>query len=66
MPGMMTGQLISGASPISAVKYQIMIMFLIASATALGTVGVVLYSYRRLFDSCHRLRGERLRKIDLK
>jgi hypothetical protein len=37
-----------------AVKYQIVIMFLIASATALGTVSVVLLSYRRLFNDHHQ------------
>ncbi len=51
LPGMMTGQILAGASPVEAVKYQIVIMFLIASGTALGTVSVVLLSYRRLFNS---------------
>ena len=37
LPGMMTGQLLSGVDPVDAVKYQIVIMFLIASGTALGT-----------------------------
>ena len=37
-PGMMTGQLLAGTRPIEAVKYQIVIMFLIASGTAFGTV----------------------------
>jgi putative ABC transport system permease protein len=32
LPGMMTGQILAGASPLEAVKYQIVIMFLIASA----------------------------------
>ena len=36
LPGMMTGQLLSGTSPLEAVKYQIVIMFLIAAATALA------------------------------
>lgn len=54
LPGMMTGQLISGMPPIEAVKYQIVIMFLIASATALGTVGVILLSFLRLFNSDHQ------------
>lgn len=58
LPGMMTGQLLSGVAPIQAVKYQIVIMFLIASATALGTAGVVLLSFRRLFTADHQfLRG---------
>jgi putative ABC transport system permease protein len=54
LPGMMTGQLLAGTSPIEAVKYQIVIMFLIASGTALGTVLVVLLSYRRLFNDDHQ------------
>lgn len=60
LPGMMTGQLISGMAPIDAVKYQIVIMFLIASATALGTVGVVLLSFRRLFSADHQLLHARI------
>jgi len=54
LPGMMTGQLISGVSPGQAVRYQIVIMFLIAAATGLGTVSVVLLSYRRWFNSDHQ------------
>jgi putative ABC transport system permease protein len=60
LPGMMTGQILAGASPIEAVKYQIVIMFLIASATALGTVSVVLLSYRRFFNEQHQFRAELL------
>ncbi len=54
MPGMMTGQLLAGAPPLQAVFYQIVIMFLIAAATILGTVAVVLLSYRRLFNADHQ------------
>lgn len=54
LPGMMTGQMLSGESPLEAVKYQIVIFFLIAAATALGTVAVVLLSYRRLFNGQHQ------------
>jgi putative ABC transport system permease protein len=54
LPGMMTGQILAGANPVEAVKYQIVIMFLIASATALGTVAAVLLSYRRLFNEHHQ------------
>jgi putative ABC transport system permease protein len=52
--GMMTGQILAGASPLEAVKYQIVIMFLIASGSALGTLSTVLLSYRRLFNSSHQ------------
>lgn len=54
IPGMMTGQLLAGVDPLSAVEYQIVIMFLIASGTALGTVGVVMLGYRRLFSNRHQ------------
>jgi putative ABC transport system permease protein len=54
LPGMMTGQLLAGVDPLQAVKYQIVILFLIASGTALGTVGVVLLGYRRLFNPRHQ------------
>jgi putative ABC transport system permease protein len=54
LPGMMTGQLLAGTSPVEAVKYQIVIMFLLASGTALGTVFVILLSFRRLFNDDHQ------------
>jgi putative ABC transport system permease protein len=60
LPGMMTGQLVTGMDPAQAVKYQIVIMFLVASATALGTVGVVLLSFLRLFGPAHQFHRERL------
>ena len=50
LPGMMTGQILAGADPVQAVKYQIVIMFLLASAAALGTVSVVLLSYSAAFQ----------------
>lgn len=55
LPGMMTGQLLSGVDPIQAVKYQLVIMFVIAAGTALGTVGIVLLSYRHRFNAQHQL-----------
>ena len=63
LPGMMTGQLVSGMSPIEAVKYQIVIMFMVASATALGTVGVVLLAFLRLFSADHQFLASRIRRL---
>lgn len=60
IPGMMTGQILAGVEPLAAVKYQIVIMFLIASGTALGTVSVVLLGYRRLFNARHQFRFDRI------
>lgn len=55
LPGMMTGQLLAGVDPVQAVKYQLVIMFLIAAGTTLGTLAVVVLSYRRLFNTDHQL-----------
>jgi putative ABC transport system permease protein len=62
LPGMMTGQILAGTPPVEAVKYQILIMFLIAVGTGLGTLGAVSISCRRLFDERQRLRLDRLRE----
>ncbi|MDX1656539.1 MAG: iron export ABC transporter permease subunit FetB [Candidatus Competibacteraceae bacterium] len=61
LPGMMTGQILAGADPQQAVRYQILIMFLIAGGTALGAGGAVMGGVWRLTDGRHRLRLERLR-----
>jgi putative ABC transport system permease protein len=60
LPGMMTGQILAGADPMEAVKYQILIMFLIASGTGFGTMGAVHFGARRLFDERERLRLDRI------
>ncbi len=61
LPGMMTGQILGGNPPMEAVKYQILIMFLIAGGTGLGTISAVWIGSRRLFDERQRLRLDRLR-----
>ena len=60
LPGMMTGQILGGVAPMEAVKYQILIMFLIAGGTGLGAVGAVMGGVFRLTDSRQRLRLDRL------
>jgi putative ABC transport system permease protein len=60
LPGMMTGQILGGNPPMEAVKYQILIMFLIAGGTGLGTLAAVWLGSRRLFDERQRLRLDRL------
>jgi len=63
LPGMMTGQIIAGQDPSQAARYQIVIMFLIAAGTSLGTFSVVLLGYRRLFTPDHQFQPDRLRKV---
>ncbi len=60
LPGMMTGQILAGVDPVEAVKYQILIMFLIGGGTGLGLLAAVLAAARRLTDPRHRLRLDRL------
>lgn len=60
LPGMMTGQILSGVEPMEAVKYQLLIMFLIAGGTGLGLLLAVLGGARLLSDDRHRLRLDRL------
>ncbi|MFO7029313.1 iron export ABC transporter permease subunit FetB [Limnospira fusiformis CCALA 023] len=63
LPGMMTGQILAGASPLDAVRYQIIIVFAIASASALGTLGVVILAWGALFSPSHQLLSDRLHHI---
>ena len=60
LPGMMTGQILAGVDPQEAVKYQLLIMFLIGGATGLGVIGAVFASAWRLTDHRQRLRLDRL------
>lgn len=60
LPGMMTGQILAGAAPQTAVRYQILIMFVIAGSTVLGCLLSLELAFRRLFDPRHRLRVDRL------
>lgn len=61
LPGMMTGQILAGTPPMEAVKYQILIMFLITAGTGFGTLGAVWLGSKRLFDDRQRLRLDRLK-----
>ena len=38
LPGMMTGQILSGVDPIVAVRYQIMVMFMVLGSSGISTV----------------------------
>ncbi len=55
LPGMMTGQILGGTSPMEAVKYQILIMMLICSGTGFGCMVAISMAVRKLFDARERL-----------
>lgn len=62
LPGMMTGQILQGADPLQAVRYQIVIMFMLAGATSFGCMLLAGFTYARLFDDAHRVRVDRIHR----
>ena len=55
LPGMMTGQILAGADPTQAVRYQIVTMFLICASSTLGCTISALLIYRRFFNDKQQL-----------
>jgi len=51
IPGMMSGQILAGADPVTATGYQIVVMLMVAAATALGSVLALVLTYRRRFTA---------------
>jgi putative ABC transport system permease protein len=50
LPGMMTGQILSGTSPATAVNYQIAIMLGILGAVAITVISMLQLGYRSFFN----------------
>ena len=55
LPGMMTGQILAGSDPITAIKYQILVMLMLVASTAIGSVIVVYVVRRRCFTKTHQM-----------
>jgi len=60
LPGLMVGQILAGIPPLVAVKYQLMLMFLLASGTAFASVLSVAGACLALTDRRYRLRVDRV------
>ncbi|MFN3869445.1 MAG: ABC transporter permease [Hyphomicrobiaceae bacterium] len=60
LPGMMTGQILAGVDPVEATKYQVVILFVISGATALGMILALFGGVLLITDDRHRLRLDRL------
>jgi len=56
IPGMMTGQILGGEDPLTAAKYQIMIMLIICVSTALGSMLVVSQVAKKCFNKRGQLK----------
>ena len=63
LPGMMTGQILAGVSPGEAVRYQIFVVLIIATAAALSSTAVIFLAFRALFSSSHQLLFDRLKNV---
>jgi putative ABC transport system permease protein len=56
LPGMMTGQVLSGTSPLIAVKYQIVVMYMITASVMISSLILVIQGYKKFFTSEHQFR----------
>ncbi|MEH7380152.1 iron export ABC transporter permease subunit FetB [Bacillus sp. JJ1533] len=50
LPGMMSGQIIAGASPIQAVQFQLLVLFLLLTTAAVTSIMLGFLSYPTLFN----------------
>lgn len=55
LPGMMSGLIFAGVDPVHAIKYQIMVTFMLLSATSLGSVIACYQSYKSYFNERKQL-----------
>ncbi|CEJ47539.1 ABC transporter permease [Umezakia ovalisporum] len=55
IPGITTGQLLAGITPLDAVAYEIVIIFMVAMANLLTTILVTRGLYRQFFNSAAQL-----------
>ena len=56
LPGMLTGQILSGTFPLTAIKYQIGIMLAVLGCTALTVILFVTLGYKTFFTSSQALK----------
>ena len=60
LPGMMTGQILAGSSPLVAIRYQMVVVFMQAAATAIGSLIFVRLAAGRYLTPAHQLRRDLL------
>ncbi len=52
---MMSGLIFAGINPVKAIKYQIMVTFMLLSTTSLSTIIACYLTYRKFYNSRHQL-----------
>jgi putative ABC transport system permease protein len=55
LPGMMTGQILSGTDPLIAIRYQIVVMLMLVASTAMGSLIVTNLVRKRCFSQGQQL-----------
>jgi putative ABC transport system permease protein len=60
LPGLMTGQILAGADPLEAAKYQIAVMLVLGGAGGLAAFAAAVGGVLLLSDTRHRFRLDRL------
>jgi putative ABC transport system permease protein len=55
IPGMMSGQILAGTDPLIAIRYQIVVMFMLVGSTAMSTITVMHIIRRRCFGQSEEL-----------
>lgn len=60
IPGMMSGLIISGVDPLQAIKFQLLVVFILTTATIMTALIATYLSYKQFFNSRHQLIGSML------
>ncbi|HWL72834.1 MAG TPA: iron export ABC transporter permease subunit FetB [Burkholderiaceae bacterium] len=60
LPGAMTGLILAGVDPLEAIRYQIVVMYMLLSAAALAAMLAARFAQRSLFSA-----GDRLVRLDV-
>ncbi len=55
LPGMMSGLIFAGIDPVKAIKYQIMVTFMLLSTASLSTIIACYLAYRKFYNARHQL-----------
>lgn len=62
LPGMMSGLIFAGIDPVKAIKYQIMVTFMLLSTASLSTIIACYLTYRKFYNERHQLVVTQLKK----
>ena len=55
LPGAMTGMILAGASPLEAVKLQVVVMYMLVGAASISAISSVFLAYRQFFTKADQL-----------